>query len=90
MDNFKNYMKRFQNVGTILAIVGAIGLILQQFGYKVDMEWLNNTATAVCSLLVLLGIANNPENSGIDLPMVKKPKTMRRNQNGNRFKSRTL
>lgn len=72
MEDFKNYMKRFQNVGTILAIVGAIGLILQQFGCKVDMEWLNNTATAICSLLVLLGIANNPQNSGIDLPMVKK------------------
>lgn len=72
MEDFKKYMKRFQNVGTILAIVGAIGLILQQFGYKVDMEWLNNTATAICSLLVLLGIANNPQNSGIDLPMVKK------------------
>ena len=72
MEDFKNYMKRFQNVGTILAIVGTIGLILQQFGYKVDMEWLNNTATAICSLLVLLGIANNPQSSGIDLPMVKK------------------
>ena len=74
MDNFKNYMKRFQNVGTILAIVGAIGLILHQFGYKVDMEWLNNTDTAICSLIVILGIANNTENSGIDLPMVKKSK----------------
>ena len=74
MDDLKNYLKRFQNVGTILAIVGAIGLILQQFGFKVDMEWLNNTATAICSLLVLLGIANNPQNSGIDLPMVKKSK----------------
>lgn len=72
MEDFKNYMKRFQNVGTILAIVGVIGLILQYLGYKVDTEWLNNIATAVCSLLVLLGIANNPENSGIDLPMVKK------------------
>ena len=74
MDDLKNYLKRFQNVGTILAIVGAIGLILQQFGFKVDMEWLNNTATAIGSLLVLLGIANNPENSRIDLPMVKKTK----------------
>ena len=36
------------------------------------MELLNNTATAICSLLVLLGIANNPQSSGIDLPMVKK------------------
>ena len=72
MEDLKNYLKRFQNVGTILAIVGAIGLILQQFGFKVDMEWLNNTATAICSLLVLLGIANNPQNSGIDLPMIKK------------------
>ena len=74
MEDFKNYMKRFQNVGTILAIVGAIGLILQQFGYRVDMEWLNNTATAICSLLVLLRIANNPQNSGIDLRMGKKSK----------------
>ena len=72
MNDLKNYLKRFQNVGTILAIVGAIGLILQQFGYKVDMEWLNNTTTAICSLLILLGIANNPENSGIDLPKIKK------------------
>ena len=74
MEDFKNYMKRFQNVGTILAIVGVIGLILQYLGYKVDTEWLNNIATAVCSLLVLLGIANNPENSGIDLPKVTKTK----------------
>ena len=72
MNDLKNYLKRFQNVGTILAFVGAIGLILQQLGYKVDMEWLNNTATAICSLLVLLGIANNPQSSGIDLPMFKK------------------
>lgn len=74
MNDLRNYLKRFQNVGTILAIVGAIGLILQQFGYKVDMEWLNNTTTAICSLLVLLGIANNPESDGIDLPKIPKNK----------------
>ena len=72
MNDLRNYLKRFQNVGTILAIVGAIGLILQQFGYKVDMEWLNNTTTAICSLLVLLGVANNPESAGIDLPKITK------------------
>lgn len=72
MNDLRNYLKRFQNVGTILAIVGAIGLILQQFGLKIDMEWLNNTTTAICSLLVLLGVANNPESSGIDLPKITK------------------
>ena len=72
MNDLRNYLKRFQNVGTILAIVGAIGLILQQFGFKVDMEWLNNTTTAICSLLVLLGVANNPESDGIDLPKITK------------------
>ena len=49
----KEYLKRFQNTGTIIALVAAIGLVLQQFGVKVDMEWLNNTVTAICSVLII-------------------------------------
>lgn len=64
----KEYLKRFQNTGTIIALVAAIGLVLQQFGVKVDMEWLNNTVTAICAVLVILGIANNPTTGGIDVP----------------------
>ena len=64
----KEYLKRFQNTGTIIALVAAIGLVLQQFGVKVDMEWLNNTVTAICAVLVILGIANNPTTGGIDIP----------------------
>lgn len=64
----KDYLKRFQNTGTIIALVAAIGLVLQQFGVKVDMEWLNNTVTAICAVLVILGIANNPTTGGIDMP----------------------
>ncbi len=64
----KEYLKRFQNTGTIIALVAAIGLVLQQFGVKVDMEWLNNTVTAICAVLVILGIANNPTTGGIDMP----------------------
>lgn len=64
----KEYLKRFQNTGTIIALVAAIGLVLQQFGVKVDMEWLNNTVTAICSVLIILGIANNPTTGGIDMP----------------------
>ncbi len=64
----KEYLKRFQNTGTIIALVAAIGLVLQQFGVKIDMEWLNNTVTAICAVLVILGIANNPTTGGIDMP----------------------
>ena len=64
----KEYLKRFQNTGTIIALVAAIGLVLQQFGVKIDMEWLNNAVTAICAVLVILGIANNPTTGGIDMP----------------------
>ena len=64
----KQYLERFKNTGTIMALVGAIGLLLQQFGCKIDLEWLNNVATTVCSILVILGICNNPNTPGIDLP----------------------
>ena len=62
--------KRVSNVGTILALVSAVVFILMQFGITVDSEKVNNVVEAVCSILVLLGILNNPKNSGIYLPFV--------------------
>ena len=62
--------KRVSNVGTILALVSAVVFILMQFGITVDSEKVNNVAEAVCSILVLLGILNNPKTSGIYLPFV--------------------
>ena len=62
--------KRMSNVGTILALVSAIVFILMQFGITVDSEKVNNVVEAVCSILVLLGILNNPKTSGIYLPFV--------------------
>ena len=62
--------KRMSNVGTILALVSAIVFILMQFGITVDSEKVNNVVEAVCSILVLLGILNNPKSSGIYLPFV--------------------
>ena len=64
----KQYLERFKNTGTIMALVGAVGLLLQQFGCKIDLEWLNNVATTICIILVILVICNNPTTSGIDLP----------------------
>ena len=62
--------KRMSNVGTILALVSAVVFILMQFGITVDSEKVNNVVEAVCSILVLLGILNNPKTSGIYLPFV--------------------
>lgn len=64
----KQYLERFKNVGTVMSLVGAVGLLLQQFGYNINLEWLNNVATTVCSILVILGICNNPNTPGMDLP----------------------
>ena len=63
-----NYWQRFKNPATIIALVGAIGLLLNQFGLDVDLEWLDTTTKIFCTILVILGIANNPETKGIDLP----------------------
>ena len=67
----KDYLKKFSNTGTIISIVGLIGLLLIQFGIAVDMEWLKNTTNIVCSILVILGICNNPHTEGLDLPINK-------------------
>lgn len=64
----KEYIKRFSNVGTIISVVGLVGLLLVQFGINVDMVWLENTIKIVCGLFVVLGICNNPDTNGLDLP----------------------
>lgn len=67
----KKYLERFKNTGTIMALAGAIGLLLNQFGLKIDLDWLNTTFNIICTILVLLGVCNNPETPGIDLPSKK-------------------
>lgn len=64
----KEYLKKFKNTGTIIGLVGLIGTLLIQFGVKVDVNWLNNTVQSICSILVILGICNNPNTKGLDLP----------------------
>lgn len=62
---------RFKNVGTVMAIVGTVGLLLNQFGLNIDIEWLDTTADLVCTVLVLLGVMNNPTTKGVDNPFKK-------------------
>lgn len=65
----KEWLKRFRNTGVLISLVGAIGIVLQQFGVEVDQVWLNNTITAICTVLVILGIANDPNTNGLDTPV---------------------
>lgn len=52
----KGYFNRFKNVGTVLSIEGLVGLLITQFGIKIDLVWLDNIAKIICSILVILGI----------------------------------
>lgn len=63
-----NYLEKFKNTGTIISLVGFVGLLLNQFGVNVDLQWLNTTINIVCSILVVLGICNNPHTDGLNLP----------------------
>lgn len=65
----KEYLKRFKNPGTILAIVSVVGLLMVQFGINIDLVWLDATAKLACSLGLLIGVLNNPTSGGIDLPI---------------------
>lgn len=64
----KELLKRLSNKGTLISVVCTLGLLLNQFGVKVDMEWLNGTINLVCVLGIALGVLNNTETKGLDNP----------------------
>ncbi len=66
-----NYLNRFKNVGTIIAMAGLVGMLLTQFGVDIDVEWLDTTIKIICNILIVLGICNNPDNKGLDIPIKK-------------------
>ena len=69
-EKLKDLGKRLSNVGTIMSLSAAVVFILMQFDITVDSEKVNSVVEAVCSILVLLGVLNNPKASGIYLPFV--------------------
>lgn len=67
----KEFLQRFKNPGTVISLVGLVGLLLIQFGVDIDMEWLDTTTKLACSICIVLGVMNNPETPGIDMPKKK-------------------
>lgn len=64
----RELLKRLTNTGTLVSVVCTIGLLLNQFGLKVDIEWVNATINLVCTLGIALGVLNNTTTKGLDNP----------------------
>ena len=65
MSKLKEIGKRLKNTGTIIAIAGAIILILNNLGVIVDNEKIMYIINALCGIGVALGVLNNPTTKGL-------------------------
>ena len=68
MKNIKSYFKNINNMGSIVAIASLIIVILTANHINIDSDRIMTTVKAVCSILAVLGILNNPATTGLDLP----------------------
>lgn len=59
MSKLEKILAKVTNTKSILAIAGAIVLILTTLGIKVDSEEVMTVVKAACSILVLMGIIND-------------------------------
>ena len=65
-------LQKLKNPQILIGVVPLVCMLLIQFGITINMEWVQDTLTIVCSILILLGILNNPDTDGFDLPFKKK------------------
>lgn len=68
MNKLIMYLKKINNFGSIVAIAGFVVVILTANHINIDSNRVMTTVKAVCSILVVLGILNNPTTIGLDLP----------------------
>lgn len=59
-----NWKLRLQNKATLIALLGAIFLMAQQFGLEIPKNIQNGVNTFVY-ILVLIGVVNDPTTAGI-------------------------
>ena len=71
-----NWKNRFTNYNFWISIVSAVLLILQAFEFQFDIMYINEIATAVLGLLVVIGIINDPTKTSVktDTTVGKKEK----------------
>lgn len=60
---FKSLVTRLNNKGTIVSLAALIVSLLCQFGLTIDSEKILTIVQTICSILILLGLLNDPTNS---------------------------
>lgn len=67
----KSLLNRLNNKGTIISLTALIVSLLLQFGVDIDSEKVIGIVQTVCSILILLGVMNNPvDNTDAYIPGV--------------------
>lgn len=65
----KSILTRLNNKGTILSLTALIVSLLCQFGLNIDSENILGIVQTICSILILLGLLNDPtENTTMYIP----------------------
>ena len=68
---FKSLVTRLNNKGTIVSLAALIVSLLCQFGFKIDSEKVLTIVQTICSILIILGLLNDPtENTKAYIPGV--------------------
>ena len=67
----KSIINRLNNRGTIISLVALVVSLLLQFGVDIDSEKIIGIVQTVCSILILLGVMNNPvDNTSMYIPSI--------------------
>ena len=56
----KSILTRLNNKGTILSLAALVVSLLCQFGLNIDSEKILGIVQTICSILILLGVLNDP------------------------------
>lgn len=59
----ESILKRLNNKGTIISLAALIVSLLIQFGFKINSEQVLGIVQTICSILILLGVLNDPTES---------------------------
>lgn len=60
MKTLKSILKRLNNRGTVISLAALIISLIAQFGLDIDSQKALGIVQTICSILILLGVLNDP------------------------------